>query len=263
MILTSQNLVVAILALGGLAKAQDSYHLFNPVPRNQMRPLAADRPDATESAQTVDAGHIQLEMDIAAYLKEGGNESFVFANTNLKFGLLPDVDLQLVFAPYVRDEDDSGHSNLTVRVKWNLWGNDGETRSAFALLPYVDFSTGGESLGGDHVTGGIITPFSLELSGGWGLGGQLGIDLVRNAADDGYELDFSQTIVVGHEIGGPVAGFVEFASVVPAHGDWIGTLNLGLTYAVNEDVQFDVATFVGISDAAPDFVVLTGITWRF
>src|SRR4051794_35141958 len=36
------------------------YTLFNPTPRKQMREMATDRPDKTESPYTVDAGHVQI-----------------------------------------------------------------------------------------------------------------------------------------------------------------------------------------------------------
>jgi hypothetical protein len=40
---------------------KSGYHLFRPTPRELMRELSTDRPDQTESAYTVDAGHVQLE----------------------------------------------------------------------------------------------------------------------------------------------------------------------------------------------------------
>ena len=43
------------------------YNLFNPTPRPFMRSLSADRPDKTDSAFTVDAGHFQLEMDFTSF----------------------------------------------------------------------------------------------------------------------------------------------------------------------------------------------------
>src|SRR6185436_3566020 len=41
------------------------FNLFNPVPEDLMRELAADRPDKTDCPFTVDAGHFQIEMDFA------------------------------------------------------------------------------------------------------------------------------------------------------------------------------------------------------
>src|SRR5438552_1973140 len=41
------------------------YNLFHPTPPALMREMSADRPDKTDCPFTVDAGHIQLEMDYA------------------------------------------------------------------------------------------------------------------------------------------------------------------------------------------------------
>src|SRR5687767_14556340 len=46
---------------------KSGYHLFKPTPRELMREMSTDRPDKTESAYTVDAGHFQLEMDVVSY----------------------------------------------------------------------------------------------------------------------------------------------------------------------------------------------------
>ncbi|MHC4955752.1 MAG: transporter [Planctomycetota bacterium] len=280
MILTTQKLlaVAALALMAGPARAdspsQRGYHLFKPVPKDQMRPLSADRPDATESTQTVDAGHVQLEIDIALYLRDRARfteDTFVFGATNLKFGITHNIDLQLIWSPYVRaktratdfTEKEEGFSNLVVRTKFNLWGNDGDSTTSMALLPFVIVPLGSESVGSDNVQGGIVIPFAMDLPQSWGLGAQVGFDVVRNDADDGHRLDFTQTVVLGRDIVGRLAGFVEFLSVVPAEGDWFGTVNIGLTYAVNDNVQLDVASFIGVNSAAPDFAVFTGLTWRF
>src|SRR5205807_425866 len=44
---------------------KSSYHLFRPTPPSLMRELSADRPDKTDCPFTVDAGHFQVEMDLA------------------------------------------------------------------------------------------------------------------------------------------------------------------------------------------------------
>ena len=37
----------------------------------QLRPLSTDRPDTTESPRTVDAGHFQFELELAAWERDG------------------------------------------------------------------------------------------------------------------------------------------------------------------------------------------------
>lgn len=40
------------------------YNIFHATPKRLMRDFATDRPDATESSYTVDAGHFQVETDL-------------------------------------------------------------------------------------------------------------------------------------------------------------------------------------------------------
>jgi hypothetical protein len=49
----------------------------------------------------------------------------------------------------------TGPSDLFLRSKINLWGNDGG-KSAFALIPYVKASTAPNGIGNGAAEGGII-----------------------------------------------------------------------------------------------------------
>src|ERR1700744_1463029 len=174
----------AALGTGFAAVAQEAntvssdksqYNLFNPTPENLMRDLSPDRPDETESAYTVDAGHFQLEMDFFNFTQDqtGGTttKAWEVGDFNFKAGLLNQVDLQLEYDNYlnVQTEDGEGHSirqsgfgDFTTRVKINLWGDDGG-QTAFALLPYVKFPTSTDGLGNDAVEGGMIFPLAIRL----------------------------------------------------------------------------------------------------
>ena len=71
-VLTAQNVPSAkdiCLVPGDANKSQ--YHLFNPTPTGLMRELSTDRPDKTESPYTVDAGHLQIEVDLLSWMNYG------------------------------------------------------------------------------------------------------------------------------------------------------------------------------------------------
>src|SRR5262245_24478535 len=71
-----------------------------------VRELTTDRPDATESPFTVDAGHLQLELDAAAYTRDrsGGvtTTEWVLAPFNLRYGLGQAGEVGVFFTPQVR-----------------------------------------------------------------------------------------------------------------------------------------------------------------
>lgn len=282
------TLAAGLLVGPGLAFAdgppadKSAYHLFNPTPRELMRELSTDRPDKTESPYSVDAGHLQIEMDLVTYARDhdtaGGadvrREEWAVAPVNLKLGLLNRVDLQLMLDSYrhLRVADRStgvtvshaGFGDLTMRMKVNAWGNDGGT-TALAFMPYVKLPTNQDELGNDAVEGGLIVPFGADLPWGWSLGAMTQFDLVRDDLGSGNHAVFVNTITFGHTIIGRLDGYVEFFSEVSGTGDepWVGTVDLGLTYGLTDDIQLDAGVNLGVTESADDVNPFLGVTFRF
>lgn len=241
-----------------------------------MRELSTDRPDKTESAYTVDAGHFQVEMDLVSVARDLDQGSRVdewgFANMNLKVGLLNQVDLQIIVPTHQRirtrtaagSTTDSGVGDLSTRLKINLWGNDGGT-TAFAIMPFARWPTASSSLAAHRsVEGGFINLLAVELPADFSLGLMSEFDFVRSAGPSGYDTEFVHTITLGHDIWGKLAGYVEFWSLVGTHGgDWQGTLDLGFTYSVSEDLQLDLGINLGVTRSAPDYQPFIGVSWRY
>lgn len=265
--------LLAALAPAHAAPADKAaYSLAHPTPRTLMRDLATDRPDATESPLTVDAGRLQLELSFIDFAREDSGpreDSSAYAPLNLKIGLLHNVDLQLVLAPYERlqvaaDEDASGFGDTQLRLKLNLWGNDGGP-TAFALMPFIKLPTGDHSLTNDHLEAGLIIPFAAELPAGFSLGLMAEFDLVRSEDNNSYELDFVHTAVLGRDIVGPLAAFIEYVGVAGTDPDldYRATFNTGLTFALSPDAQLDAGVRLGLTDHAEDFAFFAGLSIRY
>ncbi|MEO6181829.1 MAG: transporter [Verrucomicrobiota bacterium] len=254
------------------------YTIWNPTPRELMREMSTDRPDKTESAYTVDAGHFQIEADVLSYAEDRHNDSnervegWSFFNANLKVGLCNNSDLQVVVPTYssVRTrsagttERNSGFGDLVTRLKINFWGNDGGT-TAFAAMPYVKFPTAQDDLGNGAFEGGIIFPLAVALPHEWGMGLMTQFDFAEDGDGSGYHPEFINTITLSHDIVGNLAGYVEFFSLMSTDrdSDWIGTFDLGLTYALTEDIQLDTGVNIGVTRSADDVNPFLGISWRF
>jgi hypothetical protein len=258
------------------------YDLFNPTPRELMREMSTDRPDRTESPYTVDAGHVQIEADIVSYTYERHNpdradrrvETVALGVTNWKLGLTNDVDFQLITESFVwqRVEDfdadvtdeESGYGDTILRLKWNLWGNDGGT-TAFALMPYLKLPTNEGDLGNDDYEGGLILPLAIDLGNEWSMGIMPQLDVVRDADDEGYDLVLVQTVTVSRPIAGNLGGYIEFfAAVNPKESaDWVGTVDVGFTYTITRDIQLDGGVNIGVTRAAEDWNPFVGLSVRF
>ncbi len=275
--------VTTASALDGAARAPDKrgYTLFHPTPATLLREMNTDRPDKTESPYTVDAGHFQLEMDLASYTYDRHNpardgtlvRTWSVAPMNLKVGLGNQTDLQIILPTYsyVHTSDPAagvskqrGFGDMITRIKWNLWGNDGG-KTAFAIMPYVKLPTHQDQLGNRSVEGGLILPLAVELPAGWGMGLMTQLDLVRDGVSSGYHPEFVNSITFSHGIIGDLGGYAEFFSSISSErgSGWVGTVDLGLTYALTKNLQLDAGINLGVTRAADDWNPFVGLSWRF
>lgn len=273
----------ALAALGAAESTDKSqYHLFKPTPEALMREMSTDRPDKTESPYTVDAGHYQIESDLAVYEHDhdtaGGADtradSWSFGTLNLKAGICNSTDFQVVLAPYSRVRTDdraagqitrqSGFGDVTTRLKVNLWGNDGGA-TAGAIMPFVKWPTSRDGLGNSAIEGGVILPVAFELPAGFSCGVMTEFDWNRDGTGSDYHPEFVNTITFGHNIFGDLDGYVEFFSLVSAESGapWQGTFDLGCTYAFTKDVQLDAGVNLGVTKSAPDVSPFLGLSVRF
>lgn len=271
-----------VMAADGPPPDKSQYHLFNPTPRELMREMNTDRPDQTESPISMDAGHVQLEMDFFTFTRDrdrsgGGDvqtDIWEAAPLNLKVGLLNNVDLQLVIEPqhWVRAEDrrthsiqeESGFGDVTTRVKVNFWGNDGGP-TALGAIPFVRFLTSAPDWEDGGVEGGMLLPLGIELPWGWGTTVMGGFEVLRNESGRGNHANFIQSITFGHAIVGNLSGYAEFYSEVSAAEgeEWVGMADFGVTYGLTQDIQLDTGVNIGVTDAADDLNTFVGISVRF
>jgi hypothetical protein len=247
-----------------------------------MREMITDRPDRTESPYTVDAGHFQIEADILSYSYDRYNsahtdsrvEAFSISPINLKAGLLGNLDGELILQTYnaVREHDRTagsvkrsrGFGDIIPRLKWNLWGNDGGS-TAFGIMPFFKIPTSQDGIGNNAVEGGIILPLAIQLGAGWEMGVMSVAEVDQNLSGTGEHFRFSNSLVLGHQIVGKLAGYVEFFSAVRTErgSEWLGTADVGLTYLLTENLQLDIGVNVGVTRSADDINPFLGISYRY
>ncbi len=279
----------ALLSIGACAEpatASDSktdksvFNLFNPTPTEFLRPMDMDGPGSTESPYTVDAGHFQVELTLVDYTYDrdsfdGGTrefEAWAIAPMLLKLGLLNQLDVQLLLEPYnVLYERENGarvtrrgYGDTTLRLKYNLWGNDGG-RTALAATPYVRFPTSQDGIGEQGVDGGLVLPLSIELPRDFYLAVTTRFDAVRNEGGSGMHAEFINSIEFGHELFSKLYGYIEFFSGVSTeHGSgWESSFDTGLIYELTESVWFKAGVNIGLTTAADDLIAFAGVAWRF
>lgn len=261
--------------------AKSGYTLFNHTPADEMRALSTDRPDQTESPHTVDAGHFQIEIDFLNYTydrdtsdgRDARSKNLAVAPANLKVGLLNNVDLQILFDPYVRSKtedrianartDASGFGDIATRLKINLWGNDGGS-TAFAAMPFVKWPLSASDLRNGDTEGGVIFVLGFQLPAGWSSAVMTEVDWVSDGAG-GHDVEWLNSITFARDLWGDFGGYVELVVVAgDAPGfETQGQFDLGLTYAVSDNIQLDLGCNFGITESAPDYQPFVGVSRRF
>lgn len=242
-----------------------NYHLFNPVPKSEMRDFSIDRPDVTESPMTVDAGHFQFEGDLYKWIRSNQGEStraINIFNGLYKMGLNKNWDIHIGVEMYNIYQDtegekvESGYGNTTIRLKRNLWGNNGDTKTAMGMIPYVTLPT---SPVDEDVVFGIGFPFSYTLTESLGTGAQFQFDFVPDE-NGNHELSYLQTVVIGGALVGDLDFYVEGMGIFSS-GPSVFTANGGLIYNATDNVKIDLATNLGLTDDSPTRLYL-GLSFR-
>jgi hypothetical protein len=263
-----KTLTLPFLLLTSFVEAQDQqgYNIFNPTPREAMREFSIDRPDITESPISVDPGHFQFEGDLVKFAAEDQGDGYAtvtYLNGLYKIGLNHSWDLQLGYELYNVNYDpdgnkiDQGTGNFTVRLKHNFWGNDGDSKTAFGIIPYVTFLKGST-----RKLYGAGFPFSVDLTENLGLGAQAQFDFLPSETGDSEDnkLSYFQTVVLGGKLIGNLDFYVE-GMIIFFEGERFVAANGGFIYNVTDNVKVDLATNVGMTQGTPSRAYL-GLSFR-
>ena len=259
------------------------YTLFHPVPDDKLRDFNPDRPSRFTGPVTVDAGHFQLEMDLANYTLDRHNpqrapvdmDQWNAAPFDLRVGLTGRTEIDFLYDGYLnvhtRDRaartvsTQSGFGDLTLLFKYNLFGNDGGT-FAFGILPYLKIPTNTANLGNKRVEGGVELPLSINLPANFQLSIQTEFDAVRNDADTRFEPAFTNIAYLGYSfMNKKFTLYGEWYSQVNAGPDSEvdGEVDAGLIFYVGKSAEVDFGCNFGVTRAAPDFEPFAGFSVRF
>ncbi len=259
---------------------KSGYTLFNPTTDDQMRDFSTDRPGKTHSANTVDAGHFQLESDIATHTfdhfssnAQTSNGYSVIAPT-LKIGLTNWADLETSMALFnfasqkdrTTDTTTNGHGfgDFTFGSKINLFGNDGGD-TALALIPVVKFPTACNTIGNGVAEYTLNAPYDINLPDKWAVTLEPALGMLKNNADNNLHGDYQMLGTLGHPVfTDSITGSVTLSSEYADGGQLTPNYTVGpaLQWLAMPALQFDVGTNIGLNRASPDYNLYTGVSFR-
>jgi hypothetical protein len=231
--------------------------------------LITDRPDATESPNTVPQHHLQIETGLNYETFKERNiqiETKSFNSTLLRFGLLKNLEIRLgwdfeetKFSINDIDPENvlSGFSPLLIGAKTEiarenkLFPNIGLLVHAylpiFASTDYRSKTTGLE----------VIFSFAHTLSEKSSLGNNLGVAWQNDAAG----IEYIYSLAYGYSISDRWGTYAEIYGNLPESTRAQHFTDAGITYLIKNNLQLDASVGTGITDDQ-NIIVGAGISYR-
>jgi hypothetical protein len=257
----------------------DSAHFswLKPVPRKQLRELQPDRPGITESPFTVDAGHVQLEMDALRLSNSGsGSEEqereLHIAYTMLKLGLSRRTDVQVELPLYSVakqrpnnaadwEERYAGFGDVTLRIKHNFVGDDQQGTFAMAAIGYVRLPSGG-NVGDGGTEYGLVLPVDVELSDKANLEAQLETDLNYDREQDKHYVRLMPSVALEYDFTKKLGLITEAVTQWNTEQRrWQASVNIAPIFKLTDNLQLDFGTHLALNRLS-DHEYFLGLTVR-
>jgi hypothetical protein len=240
---------------------------LSPSPGHTQSPLVTDRPDFTESAETVGPRRVQVEAGYTFTRSEEVDEH-ALGEVLVRIGILDRLELRAGLNSYAwldgPDGNDSGYEDpsLGAKIALALPPDRPGWRPAAAILVGTTVPGVGD-LGEDAWQPEAKLALGWDLSESVSLGSNAGY---AHSSEEGEEFDQAiASLALGFDIAGPASGYVEAFGFAPAapDGDDAAIANGGVTWLLNPDLQLDARLGAGLNRAAPDLFVGVGIARRW
>ncbi|GAB4146760.1 MAG: hypothetical protein Tsb009_19640 [Planctomycetaceae bacterium] len=239
-------------------------------------PLVTDRPDFTEASSTVGRGVAQVEFGYTySYDSQDGTtiRDQSWGEPLLRYGILANwLELRLGLFPVEQRLTTSGRANSTAGTEDLYLGlKIGLTPQAgylpeMALIPQMTVPTGSPAFTNDRVLPGANLIYGWEINEWLSTAGSTQIN---RAVDEGSGRTYSeiaQSWTISTCLTEEFGLYTEWFAFFPHSADTAQVehfFNFGLTWLINNDVQWDVRYGRGLNRAATDYFVGTGLSIRF
>nr|WP_267226708.1 transporter [Dyella silvae] len=238
-------------------------------------PICTDRPTKANVTCTVPKGDWQLESDIAYTSRDRQNgvttETFYSVNPYLKYGLNDFQDIEISWAPSIRQrtkedgqtQTTSGAGDVYLRLKSRLFSGD---TLSMALIPFAKAPTATHGLSNDRWEGGVIAPLGVTLPRGFSLTFGPEVDVLADMEGHGHHVAITNLINVSHALNSRLSLAVELWA--QDNYDPAGTIHQrsadgALIFLVNPRLQLDMGANFGLNHSTPNSQIYLGLSYRF
>ena len=209
--------------------------------------IVTDRPDQTESSSTVPKGSLQIESGIFIGYEGENKESTrqLLLPTNLfRYGITNWIEIRVLNqfeSLNLKDKNLNGISDLEIGTKIQLLKND-DTNTEIAFLTHLILPIGTKELTSEKFGCNSKLSISHRITDNIGLGYNLGYNYFGEGNGD-----FTYSISLGAGINSKVGIYIEPYGEIANMDNFIANFDTGLTYLVNNNLQFDFSFGTGIN----------------
>ena len=222
---------------------------------------AFDRPGIAFSTTTLPAGSFAWEQGLPDFVHDssgGASATLYSANTNIRIGLTPQIEVQLGAALFnwldADGGNESGIGDSSVALKAALPSNIADF--SWAVLAAVSLPTGEDPFTADDPQYDLGVTLSQDLDD------QLSAAFYVNAShldgDTTWSVSPSLGIAVSDRLGAYVEAGADFGA-----GAQDRVAGGGLTWMLTPTVQLDVSAVFGLNDETPDVAGGFGVSAYF
>lgn len=233
----------------------------------QPEKIDTDRPDQTESAVLVPKKWVQFEMGFSKQVNSPTENEFQYPTLLSKYGISKRFEFRLITTiqnntdqsnPAVR-KNNAGLVPVEVGAKIALWEEK-------KLLPKTSliFHVGIPKLASSYHQVNHLAPnfrFTMQHS----LTKKIGLGYNIGAEWDGMhkEATWIYTFAPGINLSEKWYGYIEAFGFVSKVNSPEHSLDGGIAYYIRPDLKIDLSSGFGISQAAPDWYIAIGASFRF
>ena len=227
--------------------------------------LVTDRPDQTESSETVRPGYVQFEFGWT-HTEATDVTSDSFPETLVRLGLTDCLEFRFGFGRYIWEAVDGTGATAQATSTWGSNGTCGTNRAETAVIAGTTLPTGASALSSERFDPSVRLACAHTLTKALGLGYNVAANWATEedaSGDRDTKASVAHTMVLGIALTDQLGTFVELFGEAPTgRGKPANSLDRGFTYALAGNLQIDVLGGVGISEAADDWFVGAGLVWR-
>lgn len=244
-----RKVVVCCLVANAVLVAQ-------PAAAQSVQPMTTERPSFSTTPYVLSAGGWQIESGYL-YTNDSDGADFelqTLPQALLRYGMNDGIELQFGWPGLSwRDNgnnSDSGINDAAIRVKIQVADESAATPMAFfagLTLPVGDDEFSSDS-------------YDPSIGAAWAHSRFFGTVLI-SASDNDYT--FENGLAMSFPLRNNTSAYAEWQATVPEDGGSAHSLNGGILWLRQANMQLDLNASLGLNDRAADFSIGAGFAYRF